>query len=390
MMGRRGENIRKRKDGRWEARILCSYNSDGKAKYHSLYGKSYLEVKEKRNKLLGNQMAVYEKSIYKSNQKVTFGCIMTEWLDIRKDSVKESTYAHYVNLVEKHILPELGELYLSAVTSGIIDTFLRNKLHSGRLDGKGGLSPKTVADIRSILLLGLEYAKQQQYPCIVNNKVFYPKSQQPNIKVLTREEQVKLEKVLFQHPEPLELGIITTLYGGLRIGEICALQWKDFDFESGIVSINKTIIRIQDLSPGASRKTKILIDCPKTEQSNRIIPLPTFIFNFLKKYQMGPEIYVLTGTKTYLEPRVCLEKYKKILVKADLPSFSFHALRHTFATRCVESGFDTKSLSEILGHANVNTTLQRYVHPSIELKKEQMERLEQITIRGQNNGHKNI
>lgn len=388
-MGRHGENIHKRKDGRWEARILYGHDPDRKAKYLSVYGKSYSEVKEKRNKLLKNETNDLGNHIHQTKQKVTFGYIMIEWLNTRKDSVKESTYAHYNNLIEKHILPELGKLYLSTLTTDTLDTFLRNKLYNGRLDGKGGLSPKTVSDIRAILILGLEYAKRQQYPCFVNNKIFYPKLQQPCIKVLSREEQAKLERVLFQHPDPLELGILTALYGGLRIGEICALQWKDICFESGIVNINKTIIRIQNSSNDSSKRTKILIDRPKTEQSNRIIPLPDFVLNFIKNYQMDSDAYLLTGTKMYLEPRICLEKYKKVLAKAGLQPLTFHTLRHTFATRCVESGFDTKSLSEILGHSNVNTTLQRYVHPSMELKKEQMNRLEKIMIQGQNNGQKN-
>lgn len=385
-MGRHGENIRKRKDGRWEARVIYTYHPDGKAKYHSIYGKSYLEVKEKRSAYTETnaKFCISKSETYQNKKKITFGQVMNEWLESKKDFVKESTLAHYTSLLNRHILPKLGEYYLSALSSEVINSFLREKLCSGRTDGKGGLSPKTVSDIRSILLLGLEYAKEQDYPCPILNKIFCPKSKQPHIQVMTRAEQAKLEEFLFAHPEPLELGILIALYGGLRIGEICALQWKDFHFDSGTIHVTKTMLRIQDITPNCQKKTKIIISHPKTEHSNRIIPMPSFLILFLKKYKMKPDVYILTGNQSFLEPRMCLDKYKQILNQVHLKSYTFHALRHTFATRCVESGFDIKSLSEILGHANVSTTLQRYVHPSIDLKKEQMNRLEKISILGQN------
>ena len=199
-------------------------------------------------------------------------------------------------------------------------------------------------------------------------------------------EQEQLEQILFHNPEPLKIGILIALYGGLRIGELCALQWGNLHLETGTVTVNRTLIRIRDLAPNALRKTKLLIDHPKTESSNRIIPLPSFIIDLLREHRQNDESYLLTGTFMYLEPRTCREKYKKILEKAGLRPFTFHALRHTFATRCIESNFDVKSLSEILGHSNISTTLQRYVHPSLELKREQMERLEKISIWGQKNG----
>lgn len=387
-MGRHGENIRKRKDGRWEARIITSYEPGGKAIYRSVYGKTYMEAKEKRNDLLRRTTAVSTRSrkTDSSKGKITLEEVAWEWLASRKDSIKESTYAHYTNLVRRHLLPYLGQRCLYALTPEVLDGFLREKLRTGRADGKGGLSPKTVADIRSVLLQVLLYARRRQYPCAAHSHMFYPKNRQPTAKIMTREEQAKLEEVLFQCPSPLHLGILTALYGGLRIGEVCALQWGDISFESGTIHIHKTMLRIQDLTPDAKRKTKILIDCPKTESSNRIIPMPSFLMAFLMQHRMAKDMYLLTGKRAYMEPRICLEKYKRLLARAGLEPFTFHTLRHTFATRCVENGFDAKSLSEILGHANVNTTLQRYVHPSITLKREQMNRLENISILGQSSG----
>ena len=387
-MGKHGENIRKRKDGRWEARLISEYDGTGKAKYRSFYGKTYMEAKEKRNAYLrsGAEAQYQQKVNSMDKRKILVSQIMMEWLDSRRDAVKESTYAHYKNLAGTHILPKLGRIPLGSLTPENINQFLKVLLSSGRIDGKGGLSPKTVADIRSVLLLALEYARSSQYPCPDLGKIFSPHVTRPEIKVLTLEQQEKLENYLFRNPGPMELGILITLYGGLRIGELCALQWRDIHFESGTLQVSKTILRIQKEDRDKGKKTQVLISRPKTDSSNRLIPLPGFLLEFLRNFRQGSEVYLITGTKFYLEPRMCLEKYKKILKKAGLESHTFHTLRHTFATRCVEKGFDPKSLSEILGHANINTTLQNYVHPSIDLKKEQMDRLEQISVWGQNKG----
>ena len=331
-MGRHGENIRKRKDGRWEARVISSYKPDGKAIYRSVYGKTYLEAKEKRNDLLRSTAAISSRceKTGSSKGKITLEEVAWEWLAARKDSIKESTYAHYTNLVRRHLLPCLGPRRLYALTPEVLDGFLREKLRTGRADGKGGLSPKTVADIRSVLLQILLYAQRRQYPCAAQSHMFYPKNRQSATRIMTREEQAKLETVLFQCPDPLHLGILTALYGGLRIGEVCALQWGDISLESGTIRIHKTMLRIQDLTPDARRKTKVLIDCPKTESSNRVIPMPSFLMAFLKQHRMAKDVYLLTGKRAYMEPRICLEKYKRLLIRAGLDSFTFHTLRHPY------------------------------------------------------------
>ena len=386
VMGRRGENIRKRKDTRWEARVIYTHDLSGKAKYRSFYGRTYLEAKKKKNEFIQNHLNPDHVSNGRNQAefKITLKQLMEEWMESRRNEVKESTFAHYKNIVEKHILPALGETCLQNLQTETIDDFLKEKLISGRIDRKGGLSPKTVADIRSVLVLALKFARKKHYACQIEQDIYYPKIRRSAAKVLTREEQAKLEQFLFQNPSPLGLGILLVLYGGLRIGELCALKWKDFNPDSGTIRINKTLIRIQNVTSDSQEKTKIMIGQHKTESSNRLIPLSSFLTELLIKHQKSDETYLITGNKSYLEPRVCLDKYKHILNQAGLHSFTFHSLRHTFATRCVESGFDIKSLSEILGHANINTTLQRYVHPSIEAKKQQMDRLEEISVWGQN------
>nr|WP_300304597.1 site-specific integrase [uncultured Anaerostipes sp.] len=384
-MARRGENIYKRKDGRWEARIIFDYTSEGKACYRYLYGKTYQEAKNKKNKLLAElQNSTMTRNFQRNYLKITLDEVMQECFESRKDSLKESTYMTYVCLYERHLKPDLGSCRMTALTTDRIDAYLKEKLKSGRLDHKGGLSPKTVADIRSILLMALKFARKKKYPCADSGDIFYPSMHSQGIQVLSKLEQQKLEETVFAANDSLSSGILLALYSGLRIGEICALQWKDINFEEQNLLISKTIIRIRNLDSDSKRKTKVIIDRPKTDTSIRTIPLPAFLIEYLETFRKEDNTYLLTGTTHFMEPRIYLRKYKQILNDARLEDYTFHCLRHTFATRCVENGFDVKALSEILGHANVSTTLQRYVHPSMDSKREQIERLASSSICRQN------
>lgn len=383
-MGRHGENIRKRKDGRWEARLIQGYDLNGKANYRYLYGKTYLEAKGKKQAAVAELRAGKARSA--ALRKITFGQLTREWLEGKRGRVKESTWANYANAVERHLMPELGGIYVTALTADFLEQFLLRKLNQGRLDGRGGLSAKTVADLRSLLKLILQYAQSKGFAGMGDFHLPAPAGRPPKIQTLTKREQEKLERVLFSDPKPLHLGILIALYAGLRIGEVCALQWGDFRFEEGTVSVSKTLLRIQDPQPGAKAKTKVVIDLPKTPSSNRVIPLPDFILSYYKMNRRGKDCYLLTGTERFMEPRACLERYKRVLRLAGVGEHNFHTLRHTFATRCVENGFDIKSLSEIMGHSSVTVTMQRYVHPSMELKREQMNKLSTMAICGQNCG----
>ena len=384
-MGRRGENIHKRKDGRWEARIICKYNSAGKAVYRSFYGKTYQEVKGKRNAWLSQSDRRQEQVKDPDQLKMTFESLISEWLDFKKGTVKASTYAVYVSTYEGHLKGQWEKLRLTEMTTDMFNTFLKEKLDCGRKDGTGGLSPKTVADMRSVITMVLDYAKSRNYPCHAVNKLFYPPGISGNVSVLSSSEQKKLEEAVFCSADPMTSGILIALYCGLRIGEICALQWTDIDFEEGILHVRKTLLRIRDLSPDAPRKTKVVIERPKTASSVRKIPVPAFLLTYLTAFSSSPEAYILTGSAAYMEPRLYLSRYKRILKAAGVQEYTFHTLRHTFATRWIDNGFDVKALSEILGHSSVKTTLQRYVHPSMESKRQQMEKLAG-SIRGQDFG----
>ena len=164
---------------------------------------------------------------------------------------------------------------------------------------------------------------------------------------------------------------------GLRIGELCALQWSDIDVDNGIMKISKTMQRLQNLSNTNSKKTDVVISSPKSDSSSRIIPIPEFLQILFKQYKTNDiDAYFLTGTsERFIEPRTYQYYFKKVLKENNIEQTNYHILRHTFATRCIENGFDIKSLSEILGHSSVKITLDRYVHSSMDLKRKNMLRI---------------
>lgn len=205
----------------------------------------------------------------------------------------------------------------------------------------------------------------------------YPAGQKgPRLEVLAPEVQRRLNAAVLAEPSPRSVGILLCLYTGLRIGELCALQWTDVDMESRLLTVNKTVQRIyrKDWNGGAC--TEIVVTRPKTENARRDIPLASFLIPLLQSIDPhDPPSYVLTGTRTGLEPRCYRSYYSRFLARHGLPYLRFHGLRHTFATRCIEDGADYKTVSALLGHASVNLTMELYVHPQLADKRRCVERL---------------
>lgn len=377
-MAKCGENIRKRKDGRWEARVKSEASVRGKTKYKYLYGKTYSEVRQKKDRYIRTVREI--ENVGESDMVLTY--LLEEWLYMTKAEVKESTYSRYVFIVRKHIEPQLGDYKLSELNSAVMNSFIREKLMSGGLRDNSGLSPKTVSSILSVIKLAAKYGEEQGYSISRRLIIRSPRQKTPDIHVLSWDEQIALEQAVLEHWDYSSIGIILSLYTGLRIGEVCALKWGDINLNSKTISIERTIMRIQDTSPDAESKTRILVDRPKTDSSIRQIPLPDFLVDILKSYAGSKDAYIITGTHNYMEPRNYYRKFRKLLKSCNLENYNYHALRHTFATRCIEAGFDAKSLSEILGHSDVSITLKRYVHPSMDLKRKNMERLAVGAISG--------
>lgn len=367
-MSRKGENIYLRKDGRWEARYIKERTIDGGYKYGYVYGKNYLETKKRRNEILLNlDKRRKELNKYKGN----FDYYINNWLSSMKFMVKKSTYAHYTQIVTNHISPDLGFIKINFLTSEVIEDYINGKFEHGRIDGLGGLSEKSIRDIVVVLRQILSYAN-------INIQFKLPKLKKKEIKILSKKEQRQLEKLAIEMNTTYSLGILLSLYTGMRLGEVCALKWKDINLSKRVIHVRETMVRIRDVEE--TNKTKIIIDNPKTEHSKRYIPINKFLYTHLKNILVeDKEAYFLTGTRKYIEPRTYYNRYKKIIDLVCINNYGFHTLRHTFATRCIEIGMDPKTLSEILGHSDVKVTLSLYVHPTDKLKNKYLEKLNPVT-----------
>lgn len=366
-MARKGENIYKRKDGRWEARFIKSHQS-GKAVYGSVYGKTYSEAKKNRSEAMTNLKK--SAKIAAASSQPDFRRISTMWLDSLRSTRKPSTIVKYSNQLEKHILPVFGNNDLSEISNEALIDF-----GNALLSGDNGLSTKSASDIISRMKSIRKYALIHGFEVgFVPECITIPQKQVP-IRVLSLEEENALLDFLREHPDLTSLGILICLFTGIRIGELCALTWNNVSLDTRKLSIKRTMQRLQSLDKDAPSKTYISIDEPKSKCSIRTIPIPENIMDDLSRAYVN-DAFVLTGSRiAYVEPRTMENRFKSILDKCGIEDANFHALRHSFATRCVEVGFDIKSLSEILGHANVNITLNRYVHPTMELKRENMDKL---------------
>lgn len=365
-MARHGENIFIRKDGRWEARIPCGKNSNGKTKYRSLYGKTYSIVKKKKT-------AALQSPTNPRQPCIRFEQVIERWLDSKQTELKEQTLLKYQHCIEKHILPELGTMRTEQISSEIINGFLKKKLQNGRLDMQGGLSASYVRGISIIIQSALRFAFKNQLGSMQPVAIQKPKEKKKEILIVKGAEQASLEAYLMRDLHGGNLAIYLALYTGLRIGELCALKWEDVDFSERKIVVRSTVIRGQS--------GVLQIGVPKSKTSYRTVPMTDHIAKILHEEQCRSNSdFLFTAPKrgSFMIPRTLQYHYRSVMKKVGIPKLPFHALRHTFATRWIECGLDVKSLSEILGHSNVKITLDYYVHSSDSLKRESMERLEKI------------
>lgn len=365
-MARRGENIYKRKDGRWEGRYIKSRDSEGRAIYGYVYSKTYNEIKEKLTKAKNGSKIYFLSENYKS----TLSEFALQWLETVRNNCKSSTYVKYRNSVVKHILPELGNYQLHQLETKIINTFCHDKLQND------ALSPKTVKDLLSVIKLIIKFAKKFDALCSCDFDSISIKSNKLTIRGLTNVQSGKIKDFLTNNIDYVNIGILISFYTGVRIGELCALKFSDISFETNTMHIDETMQRIQNFK-GDKKKTDVIISSPKSECSIREIPVPQFIIDLIIKNDLyRRDAYLLTGeVARFIEPRTLENKFNKIASICNIENVTFHMIRHTFASDCIEAGVDAKSLSEILGHSSVNITLNRYVHSSMEIKKMNMEKL---------------
>lgn len=372
-MARKGENIYKRKDGRWEGRYISGRKENGRARYTSIYGHSYMEIKEELNKRRAEHA---DKKL--SACRLTVKVLCLQWLDQVRSTVKESSYFRYEQLVKKHIIPTLGGQRADTLTGNFLSRFVNGKLEHGRLDGKGGLSAKTVQDITIVVKSVLKLAEQEYGLTNRSSTVKLPKAGQAEAHVLCSTDTLRLEQHLRSMPDNSNAGILLCLYTGIRLGEVCALRWSDIDWEKHILRIRKTVLRLPRGSDDSEGKTRLTLTKPKTKSAEREIPLPSALWEYLGRIAkcQNENAYILTGqVGRFMDPRTYQYRFQSLLKRLRIEPVCFHSLRHTFATQSIQCGIDVKSLSEILGHATVEMTLKRYVHSSMEIKCRQIEQL---------------
>lgn len=367
----KGENIFRRQDGRWEARYVKGRELSGKIRYGYCYGKTYREAKEKVEACKAALANGTPRPTAKTQSLFSDYC--AEWLHRKKSKVKESTYIKYSVVVDKHIVPKLGACCPLGFTTELIDDFTKE------LQFEDALAPKTVHDILAVLHGILKFTASKLTGLFPVVEINYPKVGKKEMRVLSMAEQERFVSYLQEELEPCKFGILLALCTGIRIGELCALRWDRISTSEKAIQITETLQRLRDTNTTQNARTRIVISPPKSDTSVRTIPMTEYAVELCR--HMKPQsaaAYVLTGTEAAMEPRALQYRLEKYTQACGLEGVHFHTLRHTFATRAVEVGFEIKSLSEILGHASVTITLDRYVHSSLELKRNNMQKLQVV------------
>lgn len=369
-MPRRGENIYKRKDGRWEGRIK---KQDGN--YQSVYASSYKEVKEKKKNYQEDlKLRELESPVSTNRTAESFEF----WLNHGViNQVKPTTYENYYFCMQKYVIPFFKISGNERITKLSVTQFVES------IKDNNSLAESYKRKILVIFKTALrEILKEYADYAPILEAIKLPKTENEPVQVFSIKEQRLIENAALHSDDIKAHGIVLCFYTGIRLGELCALKWADIDFEAGTMSIARTVSRTKNFKQGEN-KTVLLVGAPKSNKSVRKIPLPEFILKHsmeFKTYYTNENCYVLSGTDTPIDPRTYQKLYKKILANAGVKYRKFHAIRHTFATRAMELGVDIKTLSEILGHANITITLNIYAHSLLEQKKIAIEKLNNMHI----------
>lgn len=297
-----------------------------------------------------------------------FKSVVELWQADKQQFVKKSTFAAYSLLIANHLLPAFSEA--NDIYEEDVQQFVFKKL-------KEGLSQKSVKDILIVLKMILRYGAKHNLMEHRQIEIRFPtERERQEVEVLSKTNQRKIMEFVKNNFTFQNLGIYICLSAGLRIGEVCALTWNDIDAEQGVIYVNKTIQRIY-LVGEIEKRTEVIIDTPKSKNSIREIPMTKELLRMVKplKKVVNSSFFVLTNSAAPTEPRTYRNYYKRLMKQLDIPALKFHGLRHSFATRCIESNCDYKTVSVLLGHSNISTTLNLYVHPNMEQKKRCIEQM---------------
>ncbi len=295
-------------------------------------------------------------------EKKTIREIAVAWKKDKQLYVKRSTMAAYTLVLENHLLPYFGEM--DGLSEKTVQEFVLRELDKG-------LCVKTVKDILIVLKMVMKFGVKNEWMSHYEWDIKYPTTEgKKELEVLTVTHHKKIMDYIKQNFTFRNLGVYISLCTGLRIGEICALKWSDIHTVNGTITVSRTIERIYIID-GKEKRTELVINTPKTKNSYREIPMTKELLAMLKPIikVVNSEYYVLTNEEKPTEPRTYRNYYKRLMEKLEIPKLKYHGLRHSFATRCIESNCDYKTVSVLLGHANITTTLNLYVHPNMEQKR---------------------
>lgn len=378
-------SIYKDKQGHWRG-VVTLYCVEGVPKRKYFYGKTKREVTEKVNKSLSE----IQNNTYSQPCKVTLYEWLCTWLNTYcRGELKQTTIVNYETYIEKHIKPTIGNIKLCDLTPMILQRFYQEKSKNGRLDGKGGLSPKTMRNLHTMIHTGLQKAYTLEYTNKnISDVVSTPKLVRKERLFFTVEEQTELQKYL--PDERIGMAVLLDLYTGMRLGELLGLPWKNVHIDlngDSCLRVTQTLNRIKNPDSTSTKKTLLAIGTPKTSYSIRTIPLLPEIAEKLYRHKLNQEqffaenglpksefVFTATNGKA-IDPRDFQRDFKKLLQRYNLRIINVHGMRHTFATRSLESGMDIKTLSRILGHSSIQITLDLYAHVTDQLQAEHMANL---------------
>ena len=367
-MARRGENIYKRKDGRYEGRYVIGKTSTGKTRFGYIYGRRYADVREK---LLVKKAELFcRPASGPSCCQETLGAWMEGWMESElRGCVKASTWQTYRNQFTRHLRPALGGCSLSQITPKIVHELIE------RLE-QSGLAASTIRGIYRLLASAMRFAIEEglisKNPC---RKIRIQLKENCQQRVFSRSEQERLRQAA---DNDKDLPALLSLYTGMRLGEICALKWSDIDWDKRTIAVCRTVQRIARWNGGQQRaKTALMIGTPKSASSHRVLPVPALILDKLREMraQATSSAYVFSPVERAAEPRTIQRRFQRLMSRLGIPDAHFHTLRHSFATRLLELGVDVKTVSALLGHGSARITLDFYAHSLIEQQRSAMELL---------------
>ena len=359
-MARHGENIYKRKDGRYEGRYVIGKTLSGRTRFGYVYGRQYAEVKRA---LILKKAERAAKSAHSSDAG-TVADWMLVWMEEEMlGSVKPSSYQTYQNLLKKHVLPAFGRMRLGAVEPALVRAWIRGMEDSGLAHGTVKAAYRLFA---AAMKAAWEDGAISKNPC---RKIRLQRAEREEQRVLTRREQDLLKK---SASGARELPILLSLYTGLRLGEICALKWSDVDWERETIAVRRTVQRIVQ-----GKRTVLMLGAPKSARSQRVIPIPAFLMERLRAAigDCSGSGFIFGSGMLPAEPRTIQRRFKRLAQRLGIQNAHFHTLRHSFATRLLEIGVDVKTVSVLLGHESAKTTLDCYAHSMTERQRSAVMRL---------------